>query len=323
MVARVHGEVFLLLNLVVDFVLLVMAGRLAGLRPAYLRCALAGLFGGVYALWALLHPGSAGAAAVARTAIAAVLILAAYFPAPPLRLLLGSLALLVGAALLGGIVLALAFLNQPGLSGWAGWSGSTGPAGRTGWAGAVFPLPLPWGWLVWSLAVAGLGFGLLGLYRRRRAAVAWCLSAEIEVEGRAVLVKALVDTGNRLADPFSGAPVVVVELDAIQHLLPPEVCRLCRELEAAATFSGEAFLAVETEGWARRFRVIPFTTVGKVSGIMVGFRPDRLKVYRQDRSSPVVSERTVVCLYNRTLSPAGAYRALLPPELAGEEGEVA
>ncbi len=302
--ARVHGEAFLLLNLVVDFVLLVMAGRLAGMRPAPARCVLAGLLGGIYALWALLHPASLGASAVARMAGAAVLVLVAYFPASPWRLLLGSLAMLIGAALLGGAVVAMAFLNRPAPTGWA-----------------LTP-PLPWGWVAWSLGVAGLGLGMLGLYRRRRAAAAWCLTAEIEVEGRAVLVKALVDTGNRLTDPFSGAPVMVVELDSVQHLLPPEIRSLCREPEGAA-FSDETFRGMGAEGWARRFRVVPFTTVGKASGIMVGFRPDRLKVYRAGRSSPVISEKTVVCLYNRALSPAGAYQALLPPELAGEKGEVA
>ena len=304
MVARVHGETFLLLNLVVDFVLLVMAGRLAGLRPAYARCALAGLSGGVYALWALLHPVSWGSSPLARMATAAVLVLAAYFPASPWRLVLGSLAMLAGAAFLGGAVMAMAFLNRPASAGW------------------TLTLPLPWGWLVWSLGVAGIGLGLLGLYRRRRAVAAWCLTAEIEVEGRAVLVKALVDTGNRLTDPFSGAPVMVVELDSIEHLLPPEIRNLCRDPEEAS-FSDETFHGTGAEGWARRFRVVPFTTVGKASGIMVGFRPDRLKVYREGRGSPVISENTVVCLYNRALSPAGAYQALLPPELAGEKGEVA
>ena len=86
------------------------------------------------------------------------------------------------------------------------------------------------------------------------------------LEGREVLLRVLVDTGNRLAGP-GGLPVLVCSQKALEGLVPKAVL---------------AFLAHpwDSEGipskWRPRLRFIPCETVGG-SGLLAGFAPDFLR----------------------------------------------
>lgn len=129
-----------------------------------------------------------------------------------------------------------------------------------------------------------------------------------------IQVEALIDTGNQLQDPLTKIPVVVVEYAALRHLLPPEV-RLAFEKGAEPDIM-EVLEALALTPWSTRFRVIPFTSLGKQNGLLMGFRPDRLEIYKND--CPVATENVIVGIYTRELSPEGAYRALLHPDIIAD-----
>ncbi len=126
-----------------------------------------------------------------------------------------------------------------------------------------------------------------------------------------VNVPALIDTGNRLQDPLSRIPVVVVEYKALKDLLPAPV-------QTAFEHGQEHDLmlllnALAGTPWSTRFRVIPFTSLGREKGLLVGFRPDRIEV--DNGGSLVSTSDVIVGVYRRELSPEGGYRALLHPDL--------
>ncbi len=70
-------------------------------------------------------------------------------------------------------------------------------------------------------------------------------------------LKAKIDTGNNLKEPFSGLPVVVTEEKFIKNLL----------------------------GKKTTFRVIPFNTVSS-SGLMRAFKPDSVTIYYNKKKYP-------------------------------------
>jgi len=126
-----------------------------------------------------------------------------------------------------------------------------------------------------------------------------------------VEVEALIDTGNQLQDPLTNIPVVVVEYGALRHLMPPEVQRAFEK-------SGEPDIMEVLESlamtkWYTRFRVIPFTSLGKQNGLLMGFRPDRLEIMKNE--GPVKTDNVIVGIYTKELSPEGSYRALLHPDI--------
>ena len=133
----------------------------------------------------------------------------------------------------------------------------------------------------------------------------------IRIQGKELKAIGLVDTGNQLVDPLTGSPVVIVEYGILKRYLPSE-------LQEIIDNSGEVDLSKLTEitpeeGSGFSFRLIPFTTIGKSHGMLVGFRPDEIIVLTGNES--LHKTNVVIGIYNRRLSPRGAYHALLHPDL--------
>jgi len=125
-------------------------------------------------------------------------------------------------------------------------------------------------------------------------------------------VLALCDTGNTLTDPITGAPVIVAEFNAVKNCLPDYIVELfseCKQDDLDAIIE----LTAETE-FAERIRLIPFRSVGTKSGVLVGFRPDKIEI---DLNGKIISKNAIVAIYRaeQRLSPDNEYNALLNPAL--------
>lgn len=137
------------------------------------------------------------------------------------------------------------------------------------------------------------------------------VSLYVVFDGNGIWVPALVDTGNQLKDPLSGAPVIIVEAQAIRSLLPLSLAEYMEKQNEEEPLNIE--LALRNTGWFSRFRLVPFTSLGRENGILLGFRPDYIEVGKNgDRKE---TKDVVICLYNRKLSENSTYHALLAPEL--------
>lgn len=123
---------------------------------------------------------------------------------------------------------------------------------------------------------------------------------------------ALLDTGNRLHDPLTKVPVIIVELNKIKHLLPQEFIETIQNIQSGDFKVGWNL----PDFWEERLRILPFNSIEKEHGILIGFRPDRLIV--QQKQKEVINQNVVVGLCQRDLSPEGAFHALIPPSVLKE-----
>ncbi|HHW70944.1 MAG TPA: sigma-E processing peptidase SpoIIGA [Clostridiales bacterium] len=134
-----------------------------------------------------------------------------------------------------------------------------------------------------------------------------CISFDRDV----VSTQALLDTGNLLYDPVSNHPVVVIEYKEVREILPSEIKKIFEN-------SLEDDLACVTKHmsnsrWIGRFRLIPFTALGKANGMLIGFKPDGLGVLIDENW--INTDSVVVGIYNNRLSKAENYHALINPEI--------
>ena len=177
---------------------------------------------------------------------------------------------------------------------------------------AVSNLPLHYLWLVVALIIAGF-IGKYGIAYIKKTFLQDLLKipVEIRVQRHLFKVTGLVDTGNQLVDPLSGSPVIIVEYSVLKPYLPSE-------LQEIINTGGEVDLSklakvMPEEGTVPSFRLIPFTTIGKRHGMLVGFRPDEITVFTGGQE--LHKTDVVIGIYNRRLSSRGGYRALLHPDL--------
>ncbi len=128
-----------------------------------------------------------------------------------------------------------------------------------------------------------------------------------------VWLPAMIDTGNSLRDPFTGTSVIVAELEALAALLPKEVSESIRE-NGTGDILNSASVVCTAKGWERRFRLIPYHSVGHENGILPGFKADVVRV-SEDGGEGAELNDVVVCLYEKALSEDEQYRALLAPDM--------
>jgi stage II sporulation protein GA (sporulation sigma-E factor processing peptidase) len=161
-----------------------------------------------------------------------------------------------------------------------------------------------WGHLTLILVLGELGWGVV----HRKFWDQICLyPIQINWDENELHLNALLDTGNRLHDPLTRVPVIIIEFDQVKKLLPVEIIELIEKMQ-----SGEFNLDWKPPNvWEDRVRILPFKSIGKEHDILVGFRPDSLKVWQKQRAT--THNQVVVGICKRSLSPEGAFQALIPP----------
>lgn len=286
-----------ILGWIQDGTLLWMVGQISSARVAWPRLLLGGAIGGAFQFMLLLNQASEGllyhwvlSPLIFMFLIPWLMVTAAFFPLTLRRFLtiIGYFYLL--SFLLSGIHWGIDSLNQR----YFHWT-----------------ITLWWRFclhLTFIFILGEIGWGVV----HRKVWDQICLfPIQIQWQGQNLKLNALLDTGNRLHDPLTKVPVIVVEFNHIKDLLPPEVLKMVDHLQRGELADD---LAIPLY-WEERVRLLPFHSLGKEHGLMVGFRPDRVSV--RQKNQEYESNNVVVAFYNRSLSPEGSFQALIPPAILG------
>lgn len=224
------GEAYVFWNLALPMACLPLGGYLAGLPgPKGRRVWQAGLMAGCCSLGALRWPGG-GALWLMALPLGVMRCFGAQRPGTLLRCTFTSLC---AACLTAGVALALAGTGLPP---------------------------------VLSAAAAVGAAGLLGLMvRLRPQALTDVTQVELRMADRAVILPAMLDSGNLLGDPITGLPVVVAPGRGLMRLFPgvPDLHDL------SALPLGFRLLSVRTAAGA---------------ALMPIFRPDGCRLYVNGRA---------------------------------------
>ncbi|MCL2494579.1 MAG: sigma-E processing peptidase SpoIIGA [Oscillospiraceae bacterium] len=133
--------------------------------------------------------------------------------------------------------------------------------------------------VIFACASYAIVRGLVTLLRRRHPGANLC-RATIHMPGQSVTLPAFYDSGNKLTDGFTGAPVAVAEYAALQGFLPEEFLSF---------FRGEMELPdlPPEHPWRARVREIPFHALGR-EGLLPAFRTDQVivKTKHDTQSTP-------------------------------------
>ena len=279
----IYVDTLFLLNAAVDYLLLLASARLAGEPLARLRFLLGAALGGLYAV-AIFLPGlSFLARPPCRLAAAVLMVLAAFWKSR--RLLRQVVIFLALSCAFGGGVLAIGLLGGRGLT----------LSNGVLYSGMDLKIVL--------LSAAGCYGALTLIFQRtgRHTAPSRELRpVRLTLGERQVSLIALVDTGNTLTDPATGRPVLVAEADCVEELLPPGI----RPSPADLRDPAGALERLE-DPWRRRFRLLPYRSVGVDRGLLLAVRVDQVQVGEEDRGPMLAA------LSPTPVSDGGGYRALL------------
>lgn len=167
------------------------------------------------------------------------------------------------------------------------------------------------GTIISMLAILVIGELGWGIVQRRIFQYVYQIPVEVSLNGESARLTALVDTGNKLRDPLTQKPVMIVEYKALRQLFGPQASQIIDKLESGDLNSVSSF--TEIPSWAARFRVLPFSSIGKEKGLLIGFRPDNVRLLHEENSQ--FTDDVVIAIHRKQLDPEGDYQALIPPEV--------
>nr|WP_297172311.1 sigma-E processing peptidase SpoIIGA [uncultured Agathobaculum sp.] len=247
----VYLDVLFVTNLMMDYITLLAASRLGGVRVSGRRLLAAAALGGGYSVLAAVMPWMN---IVPVRLIAGAGMCAAAFWRQKAFVRVCALYFVVSASFVGIAAVLRHLTDRQLLLG----------------AGYYFAVPLRVLLLaaVLGYAVSGgllRGDAMHGPIHREIGRMTICFGT---VE-RSLCV--LYDTGNELIEPVSSRPVLVLERGCAQSLLAGHGIMLDETLDTAAQ------LAALPEEQARLCGLLPYRTVGAERGLMLYFRPDQVR----------------------------------------------
>lgn len=293
MEVEVYADLLFLINAAMDGLCLLLTGKLLHRRVKTWRVALAAALGGVYAVAVLFPDVGAGLSLLLDLAMCLAMCgitfggrggggIRGLFSAVGVYFLL-SMAL-------GGIMTALYHLLNR--AGWVSLLSELTGAGGDGLGS----------WLFLLLALVGGGLSLWGGRLSRRAGrISFC-TVRVELDGRQVVLRGMVDSGNLLRDPMGGRAVICADAHGLGDFLPSSLM----EMMKGATSTVPHLSSSD----AKRVRIIPAGTATG-NGILYGFLPDRILLTAEGSGI----QREVDAVVAVTPIPTNGVEALVPSDL--------
>ena len=124
-------------------------------------------------------------------------------------------------------------------------------------------------------------------------------------------VKALIDTGNMLKDPICQIPVIVVEKEALEEILPETLLNNLEKI-IGGDVPKEIYENQNLE-YIKRFRLIPFSSIGKSNGMLLGFKANKVEIEQEYIKREI--KNVIVGIYENKLSKKNQYSALIGLDL--------
>lgn len=272
----IYIDLLFLLNLVANYLLLLISGRMCGRVLRRWLLALSAALGALYAC-ALFLPGLSWlSAAPCKLASGIMMVLTAY--GSQRGLLRTALCFFGASAALGGMVWAAELMGGHSLT------------MERGVLYSYVDLRL-------LLLLLALCYGALSALTNRafRHGGRELAPVTVRLGDASVELTALLDTGNTLTDPITNRPVLVAEGECCKQLLPMPL-PLDRPVEAISVLSIQG---------KKGYRLLPYRAVGVECGMLLAVKADCVTVGKQEYGS------ILVALSPTPVSDGGGYQALI------------
>lgn len=128
----------------------------------------------------------------------------------------------------------------------------------------------------------------------------------LKLDGRQVETNAMIDTGNFVKEPITNTPVVIVESTLLEEILPKEILN---NLEKILIGDFENIPEEIQLKYISKFRCIPFKSLGKQNGMLVGIKADGIEIETEEDSKK--TDNVIIGIYDKSLTQRGEYRALV------------
>lgn len=101
-------------------------------------------------------------------------------------------------------------------------------------------------------------------------------NVEVCVDGKSILLKGFIDTGNSLVDAFSGLPVCICEFKKIKDIIPYSLYNIFEK------FNHNNIDVISNHSWQKKITFVPYNVISN-EGMLISFKPDDFFIFSDNK----------------------------------------
>ena len=294
----IYIDVVFLENLVMNSIILIASGIILKKKLKWIRILLASSLGAIYTIIGYISVLQIYSNLVLKVILSILIIYIAFNPQTVKQLWKDLLIFYLTSFVFGGVAFALIYVVKP-----------QDILMKNGLFLGTYPLKTV---LLAAIVAFIIIIAAFAIVKTKFSKKDMFCDVEVELNNKKIKTRAMIDTGNLLKEPITNTPVIVLEHTLLYECVPKEI------LDNLESILGGELVKIPEEirnEYISRLKLIPFASLGKQNGMLVGIKADSLKIVQDEQEKE--SKNVIVGIYNKSLTKRGEYRALIGIDLLG------
>ena len=288
----VYLDVVFFENIIMNYIILFATGLISKTQIKQLRIISSSILGSIYAVMSYITNFELYSSLIVKILLSVAMVYLA-FNSPNFKTMFKEIIIFyLTSFLFGGCAFSLLYFVHPEKI-----------LFKDGKLVGTYPIKIAFLGAIVGFVLINIAFRIV---KRKFAKKDMFCNIEINYQNKSCKVKAMIDTGNVLKDPLTKSPVIVVEANSLVKIIPRNILDNLQKI-----ISGE-YEEISID-YISKFRVIPFSSIGKQNGILLGFKVDKATIEFDGKY--IINENVVIGIYDKVLSRNKEYSALVGLDL--------
>ncbi len=283
----IYLDIVLLENIVLNYIILLSTAVISKSKIMTSRILISSFVGGIYAILNYVSENSFFINIVFKVIISIIMIVIAFNEFAIRKVIKQVIFFYLTSFTFGGIAFMLLYFINP-----------QNIVMNDGYFTGTYPLKI-------TVLAGGIGFIIISIVanfvKNKITEKSMIYDLEIFFDGKTTKIKSMLDTGNLLQEPISKADVIIVEKESLKDVISNDILENINNIIKGKWLSNDNV-------YSYKFRLIPFSSLGSDGGLLLGFKPDYIKIYKDDES---LRSDVMIGIYNGKLAQNNLYTSLI------------
>lgn len=292
----IYIDIVLIENLIMNYIILFTTAVVLKIKVNHIRLILASLLGAGYSIIAYMGIIKVYSSIILKIILSVLIIYIAFNPQNIKKMCKDLLLFYLVSFVFGGAAFALIYIIKP-----------QNILMKNGLFLGTYTLKTV---MLGAVVAFCIIIGAFAIIKNKISKKDMFCEIEILINQKKIKTKAMIDTGNMLKEPITNVPVIVVEHILLYSCMPKEILNNLKEI------MGGDFKNIPCdiqEKYISKLKLIPFSSLGKQNGMLIGVRPEYVKVITDEQEK--INKNVIIGIYEKSLTKKGEYQALIGIEL--------
>ena len=292
----IYIDIVLIENLIMNYIILFTTAVVLKIKVNHIRLILASLLGAGYSIIAYMGIIKVYSSIILKIILSVLIIYIAFNPQNIKKMCKDLLLFYLVSFVFGGAAFALIYIIKP-----------QNILMKNGLFLGTYTLKTV---MLGAVVAFCIIIGAFAIIKNKISKKDMFCEIEILINQKKIKTKAMIDTGNMLKEPITNVPVIVVEHILLCSCMPKEILNNLKEI------MGGDFKNIPCdiqEKYISKLKLIPFSSLGKQNGMLIGIRPEYVKVITDEQEK--INKNVIIGIYEKSLTKKGEYQALIGIEL--------